>query len=116
MVKKIKTIISSLLAGVLNGIIGTGGGTVIYLANDRGAEGQKYVQCFMIMLVGVFSASGAVLTVKDNALAIKDTLCLLVGCIIGGILGARFVKEASGKSIKILFSVLLIVSGIKMLL
>lgn len=116
MIKKIKVIIGSLLAGLLNGIIGTGGGTVIYLTNDRGEDGQKYVQCFMIMLVGVFSVSGAVLTITDNALAIKDGLCLLVGCSIGGILGSRFVKNESAKNIKTLFSVLLIASGIKLLL
>ncbi len=113
--KKTKKILGSFIAGVTNGIIGTGGGTVIYLTNDEGAENQKSVQCFMIMLVGVYSAAGAVLTRANNVLSINQTVILTVGCIIGSVLGCGFMKNVSGKSIRVIFALLLVTAGIKML-
>lgn len=110
----IKKYVSCAFAGVVNGMMGTGGGTVIYIANDEGVEGQKQLQGFMIAIVGVFSATGAV----DSIGKIDDPsiyLTTLFGSVAGCIVGSYLISSISGRALRVVFSVLLIISGIKML-
>ena len=116
MLNNIRKLICGLLAGFVNGLLGTGGGTVIYICLDQGINRQKNTQCFMIAAICIFSALGVLTTGAQNPLSLKQCVFMLLGCIPGVLIGVKALKWASNKSIKILFSVLLIVSGVKMLL
>ena len=110
----LKKSISCAFAGFVNGIMGTGGGTVIYLTNDEGVERQKELRGFMIAMVGVFSASGTVGSIRE----IGDWggyLFMLLGSVAGCLAGGRLTCDISGKWLRVIFSALLVISGIKML-
>jgi uncharacterized membrane protein YfcA len=84
------------------------------LTNDEGVEKQKELQGFMIAMVGVFSASGAVGSIGE----IGDWggyIIMLFGSIAGCLVGGRFTGDISGKWLRVIFSTLLVISGIKML-
>lgn len=112
--KTLKKCTSCAIAGLVNGIMGTGGGTVIYLTYDQSIDKQNELRCFMIAMVGIFSASGAVGSIGD----VKNWggyLIMAMGSIGGCLIGYKLMYNISGRWLKIIFSILLVVSGVKML-
>lgn len=103
-----------LVTGFLNGLFGSGGGTVIVpfmeevLNTDEHKSHTAILIIFCYTLVSLFFyAKGKKL---DLALAVKVSL----GGIAGGILGARLLKKLSGKAIRKIFGIFMIAAAVRM--
>ena len=114
--KNIKKITGIFAAGFVNGMLGTGGGTVLFLTHSGAGERQKYVQSLIVMLVGVYSAAGAALKGCGDMLPLESIAQLLLGGAAGTVLGCTVLGKADGRFIRLVFSILLIISGVRMLL
>ena len=108
----------SSLAGVINGFVGTGGGIIMVFLLFRlcggGEENTKIV--FARTLLTVFPMSFAALTVYLRNSAVDTELILRVAlpAALGGIAGALLMDRIDKRLLNLIFSFLVIYSGISM--
>ena len=109
-VKKTRTIFPALLAGLLNGLLGTGGGIALWFAvsvqkDRRTAFATASAGVLLLCLVSVF-------LYRDNASEVSDKLVFAIWlALIGGTLGALLLRHLPLSLLRLIFSFLLIGSG-----
>lgn len=103
-------------AGFLNGLLGAGGGIVLYFTlgalYGSGTKENLVLSSASVMffcLVSLFFYRGSA------ALTVKDILSVGVPAAIGGISGAMLLKKLPRAAVKKIFSAVLIIGGILML-
>lgn len=98
------------LAGVLNGLLGTGGGIPLCLALSReGADREAYATSS----VGVLLLSlQTVLLYRESAVPLTEvTPFLSLAATLGGALGALLLSRVPKRALGLLFGGLLLLSG-----
>ncbi len=111
--KKLKFLVS-VIAGFVNGVLGSGGGTVIlpmlYKCFDDKKDAHRGVVLFVLPLSIVSVA------VYENFTINNITLLVCLGGIVGGIIGYILSKKINVKFLKIIFGLVIIFSGVRMIL
>lgn len=112
-------ILGGLAAGVINGLLGAGGGVILVFLL-RAALGQRsesrdiyasaLITTLPITLISTLRYSGA------GALPLRDFLPLALPAIAGGVLGALLLDRIHPKITRRIFAALVIFSGAFMLL
>jgi len=107
-----------LLAGVLSGLLGIGGGIVIipvlvfvFGLSQHMAQGTTLA--LMVPPIGLLAA-WTYYKQGNVDLAIAALIC--IGFLFGGLLGAKLAGAISGVLLKRLFGVLLLITAVKMIL
>ena len=109
----------SFLAGCINGFVGTGGGIVLvyllFMLEGGGVENTKNV--FAKTLLTVFPMSLAALTVYLRNSNVDTALIWRVSlpAILGGVVGALLMDKIDKRVLNLIFSALVIYSGITMI-
>jgi uncharacterized protein len=110
-------IILGLVAGILSGMIGIGGGIIIVPAlvlifhfSQKQAMGTTLA--LLIPPIGVFAASAYY---KAGYVDIKAALFIIVGFAIGSLLSSRYAVNMPTSVLTKVFGVFLLIVGIKML-
>ena len=115
---KFKIILSTggLLSGLLNGLLGTGGGILAIPAFRLAGYQQRYAQAnasvFMVMSV----VSAVVLLFSGESINWASALPVAVGGIPGAAAGALLLNKLSNRVLQLIFSLLILASGIRILL
>ncbi len=113
--KKWLIAVGGLIAGFLNGLFGSGGGTVIvpfleeFLDQDEHtshATAILIILCFTIVSLFFYGYRSHL----DYALALKVS----IGGVAGGFLGAKLLKKLSGGVIRKIFGVCMVLAAIRM--
>lgn len=108
-------IAGGIITGFLNGLFGSGGGTVIvpFMEEFLGVDEHKshatailIILFFTIVSLFFYGKSGNL----DYSLAIKVS----IGGIAGGIIGAKLLKKLSGKIIRRIFGSFMILAATRM--
>lgn len=107
-----------LLAGVLSGLVGIGGGIVIvpvlvyfFAMNQKSAQGTVL---FMFLLpIGIL---GVINYYKAGHVDIKSALIMAITFTIGSYIGSKTAIAIDTKVVKQIFATVIILIGIKMLL
>lgn len=117
--KKISLIIlaaGALGAGFLNGLLGAGGGVILYFTlgalYGRGTKENLVLSSASVMffcLVSLFFYKGSA------AMPVKDILAVGVPAAAGGLCGALLLKKLPRDAVKKIFSAVLLLSGVLML-
>lgn len=105
-----KYALAAILAGLLNGLLGTGGGVPLYFALSRdGAEKSAYATAS----VGVFLLSLQTLFLYQNSATLPQHFSpfFVFLAVAGGALGAYLLGRIPQKTLRFIFSGLLILSG-----
>lgn len=109
-------IILGLIAGILSGIIGIGGGIVIIPAlvfifglSQQMAQGTTLA--LLVPPVGIFAAWAYY---KQGFVDIKIAVLICIGFIIGGLIGGQIATELPTKLISKIFGVFMMLLGIRM--
>lgn len=109
-VKKARNILPALLAGVLNGLFGTGGGIALWFAvnaqkDRRTAFATASAGVLVLCLVSVF-------LYRKNAPSVSNPLVFTLWLsLLGGALGAFLLRRLPLSLLRFIFSFLLIGSG-----
>ena len=119
LVKKCRLLLwGGLAAGFLNGLLGAGGGIVIiwilektlgYRTNDKR---DVFANALAVMLP--ISAMSAISYAISGGLPHDDITWFLFPAILGGLLGAFLLDRIGADTVKTLFCLLVILSGIVM--
>ena len=111
----IKLFLIGLLAGIINGLLGSGAGMVLVPAliifKNFSAYSARGTSLFILIFASLVSLT-SYLTYNsiDYFLAIK----LILGGMIGGFIGAKFVDKISPQILRISFGVFMIFTGIRL--
>lgn len=115
--KNIKLIFTGVLTGLANGIFGSGGGTIIvpFMEKLMNIKAHK-AHATAIAVILPLSIISAVIYMFNMEIAIKETIFISLGGIIGGIIGAKFLNKIPSRILHIVFGVFMIVAAVKMIL
>ena len=104
----IKNSIIGLFTGFVNGIFGSGGGTLLVPILNNNSHATA-----LAIIVFLTSAS-SVIYISKGTYDISLTLKVAIGSIIGGILGAKLLSKVTGKFLRITFGTIMIIAAIRM--
>ncbi|MBR5192635.1 MAG: TSUP family transporter [Clostridia bacterium] len=121
-IKKIKNkwlilIIVGALAGFLNGMFGGGGGMIVVpmLIHFLKFE-EKHAHATAIFIILPLSILSAILYTTYGNFDLFSTIYVTIGVIGGGIIGALLLKKLSSKYLTWIFSLIMLIAGVKLLL
>ena len=108
---KLKLFAVGILVGFLNGLLGTGGGSVLVAALQKLGLEAKESHATSLLITLVLSFISALIYINRGYFEPLDFLPFLIPSIIGGFVGGVLLKNISAKLLQIMFSILLIVGG-----
>ena len=112
---KLKSIGGGALIGIINGLLGAGGGMLAVPLLKKSGVSQKEAHATSIALILPLSAiSSAAYLIKGNV-KFSDALPYLLPGVIGAAVGAFLLKRISDKWLRIVFGVFMIWAGIRLL-
>ena len=114
---KIILLVCSAFAGLANGFLGGGGGVVVVtLLLTVLKLPQKKAQATALLIIVPLTAVSLVVYLLGKDVQWDIVLYSTLGVFLGGTVGALLLNKLQGNTAKILFAVLLVAGGIKMLI
>jgi len=109
--------IGGLSAGFLNGLFGSGGGTLIvpFMTEFLGVEERKS-HATAILIISAFTVVSLVFYGLNSLLDYKMAIWVSSGGVVGGFVGAKLLSKLSNKVIRKTFGVFMIIAAIKMVM
>lgn len=106
-----------LAGGLLSGFFGVGGGIVMVplILWVLGAD-QHTAHATSLAAIFLIAASGVVGYAAAGEVSVYTGLALGVGAIAGAVVGARTMNRMSVPSLQVVFAVVLMVAGLRMVL
>ncbi len=106
-----------LVAGLLSGLVGIGGGIIIvpvlvYFLNYSQQQAQGTTLFMFLMPIGIL---GVINYYKAGYVEYKTALIIASTFIIGSYFGSKFAISLDQKTVKQLFGVIIVLLGIKMI-
>ena len=103
--------LASYVAGLVNGILGSGGGIIalpmLYRVLDNEKNAHNNV-CFFILPMSIVSAA-----ICRNSVTFNVILPVCIGAFLGGIAGVFLSKKISVNYLKIIFAFVIIYTGVR---
>ena len=105
-----------LISGFINGLFGSGAGMIVLpgLISIYGFDSKKArgTSLFILIAVSLITSFFYVKNIPDY----QSLWFITAGGILGGILGANYVKKIPDKYVRVILATIMIISGIRMLL
>ena len=115
--RKWKFRISGAAAGLINGLFGGGGGTVLVpLLTAWCKVGQKRAMASCVAVILPFCALSAVIYLLRAGVHLLAALPYLLGGLAGGLIGGRLFRRVPGPWLRRLFGAFLVYGGVRYLL
>ena len=109
-------VITGIGAGLANGVFGGGGGMIVVpMLLILLKYTTKTAHATAILIILPLSITSGLFYVAFG-INVSVIIPVLIGVIVGGVLGALLLKKLSNKWIGIIFSVVMICAGVKMLI
>lgn len=107
-----------LLAGILSGFIGVGGGVIIvpalvFFFNFTQKMAQGTTIALLIPPIGILAAWTYY---KQGDVNIKAAALICLGFVLGGLIGAKFATNMNNDLLRKIFAVILVLIGLQMFL
>jgi len=114
--KKLKwNIPVGIVVGILNGLFGAGGGTVLVPALEKMKYETHKAHATALAVILPLTFVSAFIYLWRVEINVKAILLVSIGGIVGGIIGAKLLKNISAGWLNIIFGVFLGVGAIRML-
>ena len=115
--KKALVALIGLIAGILNGLFGSGGGTILVPAlTDIIDLSQDKAQATAISVILPLTIVSSFIYAKSGFADWRLIGLTSVGGIIGGIIGAKFLNKCPTKLLRIIFGFFMIIASIRLLI
>lgn len=109
--------LAGVLAGFVNGFLGGGGGVVAVTALlAAGGLKQKNAQATALLVILPLTLVSAAVYLLKGSVDWGVTLWTSVGGLVGGVCGALLLGKINGNAAKIIFALVLIAGGLRMVL
>lgn len=101
--------------GFINGIFGSGGGTLLVpiLNNILKIEEHKSHATALGIIVFLTTTS-SIVYISKGTYDISLTYQVAIGSVVGGIIGAKLLCKVTGKFLRISFGIIMIIASIRM--
>lgn len=111
----IKNTVIGLFTGFINGVFGSGGGTLLVpiLNNILKVEEHKSHATALAIII-FLSTTSSIVYISKGTYDIKLTIQVAIGSIIGGIIGAKLLCKVTGKFLRISFGIVMIIAALRM--
>ncbi|MBE7048321.1 MAG: sulfite exporter TauE/SafE family protein [Ruminococcaceae bacterium] len=107
--------LGGMLAGFLNGLFGSGGGTVIVPFLEHFLKQDEHTShATAILIILGFTMVSLLFYGRQTPLNYSLALQVSGGGVIGGLLGAKLLKKLSGNCIRKIFGSFMILAAIRM--
>lgn len=114
--RRIISVLTGVGAGLANGIFGGGGGMIVVpMLIMLLKYPSKYAHATAILIILPLSLTSALFYVAFG-INVSTLIPVSIGVILGGIIGAILLSKLSNKWITIIFSIIMVVAGVKMLI
>ncbi|MBO5852558.1 MAG: sulfite exporter TauE/SafE family protein [Clostridia bacterium] len=115
MKNKTTTIIFGFLIGIINGLLGAGGGMIAVPALKKLGMSQKDAHRNAVAVILPLSVLSAVLYILRGNVTVADTLIFIPGGLAGAYAGTIFLKKISPKWLAVIFGGFMVYSGVRLL-
>lgn len=103
------------VVGILNGLLGAGGGMVAVPAL-RTKMSAKEAHATSVSVILPICAVSALFYIQRGAVTIFDALPYLMWGIIGSVIGTFILKKLSGKALRKIFAIFMLWAGIRLIM
>lgn len=112
----VASVVGGVFVGFINGFFGGGGGMIVVplLVFLLGLE-EKKAHATAIFVILPLSITSSVIYITEGNFELLNLSMVTIGVILGGILGSIFLKKINNKVLRIIFSVVVFIAGIKMM-
>lgn len=111
-----KEILIGVVAGVINGFFGAGGGCIVVLALEKFLNlSQKKAHSTAVGIILVISLSSSIVYLCRGEFKFDLWLPITLGGCLGGAAGAKFLPKISGKWLRGIFGAAMILASVKMI-
>ena len=115
--QKLKSAVLGAAAGVVNGLLGSGGGTILVPFMQKSLKIEQHKShATTVAVVAPLCLVSALFYVGAQTVDWGVLAAVSAGGILGGYLGAKLLNRISGRWLHILFGGLMIASAVRMLL
>lgn len=115
--KKLISVIGGLAAGFLNGLFGSGGGTVIVPFLEEFLEQDEHkAHATAIFIILCFTVVSLFFYGYRGGLSWRVALYASCGGVVGGFLGAKLLKKLSGPFLRKLFGAFMMIAAFRMVM
>lgn len=110
-------LIIGLTVGFINGFFGGGGGMIVVplLIFALGLR-DKTAHATALLIILPLCMVSSIVYICNGVVDWGQTLFVGIGACIGGLIGASLLKKLSNKAIRIIFSIIMLIAGIKMII
>jgi len=112
---KIKMLIIGTVTGFINGLLGSGGGTIIVPTMERILKIETHkAHATAIAVIFPISFMSAMIYIKNQNIEWISTGYITLGGVIGGFIGAKLLSKFSSKWLHRIFGLVMIITGVRM--
>lgn len=109
-------VMTGVIAGICNGLFGGGGGMIVVpMLNFALKKAPKHSHATAILVILPIAVATGMFYVMFGKFETDSGIPTCLGVVCGGIIGALILKKISNKKLTAVFSVVILLSGIKML-
>lgn len=111
----IKNSVIGLFTGFINGIFGSGGGTLLVPILNNILKVEEHKSHATALAVIIFlSTTSSIIYISKGTFDVNLTLQAAIGSILGGIIGAKLLSKLNGKFLRIAFGIVMIIAACRM--
>jgi len=113
----LKTLIIGILAGVVNGLFGSGGGVIIVPALTALFAMEQYkAHATAIAIILPITIVSSFFYIQGKYIDVKIAIFAAIGGIIGGFIGAVFLKKIPSNILRIAFGIFMLIAAVRMVI
>lgn len=114
-IKKYYFYIVGALTGIANGLFGSGGGIMAVPLLSHAGFDQKKAQATSISITVILSIVSLCVYLFKGSVPLVDSLKYVLFGLLGAAIGSVILKKTKARTLKILFAVMLVISGARMI-
>lgn len=115
LMKKVKNAVVGVVSGFIAGLLGSGGGIAVVEGLERAGMEERRAHATSLAVIFPISTVSAVLYYTGGFIPLGETLFLCGGAIVGALVGAFLLGRIKVKWLNRMFTLLMLISGIRML-